>query len=81
MSICKFCEDYEFKKVLNKELNQQEKDPERRMKTEFTAALVEKCWTKRTPKGGAGKYTRGGYKLNYCPECGKELKKTKGTKP
>ena len=53
---------------------------EQNLKHEITVAIVERKWIAGTPKQNAGKLTdyryRGlGFKLNYCPTCGRKLKK------
>ena len=76
MSECKFCKNLEFYKNLDRN---QESDPELgRYKTEYRAALVIRSWYEKRSKRGAGRTTdyryRGiGYRLNYCPECGRKL--------
>lgn len=46
---------------------------------EYSVAIVRRTWTKAGGKRNAGRVTdyryKGcGYKLNYCPECGRKLK-------
>lgn len=76
MNKCKFCENLESYKRLN---GNREPDPELgRYKSEYGAALVIRNWYEKQGKKSAGRSTdyryRGiGYKLNYCPECGRKL--------
>lgn len=56
---CLFCNDLSEIKEINKDMKR---------KSTFVAVLREDI-----KKGGNVSY--GSYKLNYCPECGKEIKK------
>lgn len=72
--MCSFCEAIERWDWANEEsgvCNQ-----------EYAVALVIKSWAKGKSKRTGGRITdyryRGhGYKLNFCPECGKEMKGVK----
>lgn len=76
---CEFCWEYEsrqrigtFRKI------HPEYYGEGVILQEITVAMVIRSWKKGTPKRNAGRTTdyryRGiGYKLNYCPECGRKL--------
>lgn len=82
MTDCKFCADYELRKVRSKSYNQEHnKDPDRHfnLRTNFEVAIVERTWR----YGGdghfyfkrAGTSVSGRYPVNYCPVCGRELKR------
>lgn len=71
---CKFCEGLE----MWKSINQRNKD----FAYEYKTAIVIRSWFKEHGKRSASRITdyrwRGiGYKLNYCPECGRKLKTSK----
>lgn len=76
--MCEFCEAYDTQ---NKIYAFKDKHPEyceEKLFYEITVAMVIRTWTKSKGKAHAGRTTdyrfRGlGYKLNYCPECGRKL--------
>lgn len=76
--MCAFCEAYDTQ---NKIYDFKDKHPEyyeEKLFYEITVAMVIRTWTKSRGKAHAGRTTdyrfRGlGYKLNYCPECGRKL--------
>lgn len=52
---------------------------------EYTVALLIRHWREKRGKRSAGRTTdyryKGiGYKLNYCPECGKSLRRKRGAR-
>ena len=76
MAECKFCESLESHKKCENFWLEREKEP---FKYEYTAALVIKQWLPSIGKKSAGRTTdyrnQGlGYKLNFCPECGRKIK-------
>lgn len=81
MTDCKFCTDYEWSRDHAKKSNQEHNnDPDRtfNLRTIFKVAIVERTWR----YGGNGNYinragthTHGSYPINYCPMCGRELKR------
>lgn len=77
---CRFCEAYELnKRVSSFKAARPELYGGYHWKSEITVAIVVHDWTKEQGKKNAGRTTdyryRGlGYKLNYCPECGRKLK-------
>jgi len=76
MAECKFCENLTNYKKIDNFFRKREKEP---FKYEYTVALVIKQWLPSKGKRRAGRttdyrYQGLGYKLNYCPECGKKLK-------
>lgn len=78
---CRFCESYDLHKRVG-EFKQDRGLYDEEWNQELTAALVIHDWTKRQGKKNAARTTdyryRGlGFKLNYCPECGKKLKEEK----
>ena len=77
MAECKFCENLtDYKKIEN---FWDEKDDEP-SKYEYTVALVIRSWkpsirSKRDACRTTDYRNQGiGYKLNFCPECGRKLK-------
>ena len=76
---CKFCEAYESWHNIH-EFDNQNRPKDERVKHEYTVALVIHSWCpKYKTKRQAGCITNYrnqglGYKLNYCPECGKKLR-------
>ena len=63
---CKFCEDIHF---LN-QLHADEEKADKKINHQYSVSLVSK---KSRGKTLLGAYTFAGYKLNYCPECGKNI--------
>ena len=80
---CRFCEAYELNdRVSRFKAERPDLYGGEEWCCEMTVALVIHEWTKRIGKRNAGRTTdyryRGlGYKLNYCPECGKKLERRK----
>ena len=77
MSECKFCESLESYKNINNFKNNHPEYYTERLFHEYNVALVVRSWVKGR-KAMATRMTdyryRGiGYKLNYCPECGKKV--------
>ena len=76
---CKFCESYEMWKHIH-EFDNLKLPKEERSKHEYTVALVIHSWKpKHRTKRQAGRTVdyrnQGlGYKLNYCPECGRKIR-------
>ena len=76
MAECKFCENLTGYKKIENFFNEREQEP---FKYEYTVALVIKQWLPSKGKRRAGRTTdyrnQGlGYKLNFCPECGRKIK-------
>ena len=72
--ICKFCERLKLYKEIREERNRFDKDC---IHDEYTVALVVRSRRHRKLMGGRLLSFRNkgiGFSLNYCPECGKELK-------
>ena len=79
MAECKFCESLAGYKKIEKFFSERESEEEP-FKYEYTVALVIRQWLPSIGKKSAGRTTdyknQGiGYKLNFCPECGKEIGK------
>lgn len=80
MTECKFCErleESERKRIFN---NKWDKDC---VHNEYTVALVIRIKRHRRLQGGRTVSFRNqglGFKLNYCPECGREIKEAKNGK-
>ena len=80
---CKFCEAIKNHKRCDYVSDRwKSEDPEvqklGKYKHEYTVAIVKRSWYQKRGKRSAGRITdyryRGlGYKLNYCPECGRKL--------
>lgn len=73
---CEFCDRLELEKF-SRSLDKGQKP---KIYYECTVALVVRSWTKERGKRNAGRLTdyrnQGiGYKLNFCPECGKDLRR------
>ena len=68
---CKFCYEYEFYKKYC--------DTDKTIKHDYTVAIVRRSWvnSKRNCRGRTVVFRNKGlgFKLNYCPECGKCFKK------
>lgn len=76
--MCDFCEALNTQIKIQRFRNDHPEYYEEKMYTEITVAMVIRSWTKSRGKAHAGRTTdyrfRGmGYKLNYCPECGRKL--------
>jgi len=80
--MCKFCETIEAKKEAHKIAQSWSTDDELRKfgkyMQELTVAIVEHTWYKKCGKKSATRVVsyrnQGlGFKLNYCPECGRRL--------
>lgn len=80
---CKFCEAMKLNRQIEEFTRQHEspKDLERygKHKTEYAVAIITRSWYSKTGKRNAGRTTDYrhmglGYKLNYCPECGRKIK-------
>ena len=82
-SHCDFCRHLENRKFFVKYYNKTLKENgEPVIRCEMSVALVRRTWHKGVNKKCAGidtdyRYRGIGYKLNYCPECGKYLRKGK----
>ena len=78
MAECKFCESLADYKKIENFWDEKEDEPS---KYEYTVALVIRSWKPRVRRKINAARTvdyryRGiGYKLNFCPECGKEIGK------
>lgn len=78
MSDCEFCSSYKtYNQIYAFRKNHPEYYGNERLYHEITVAMVVRSWLKGR-KRTAGRTTdyryRGcGYKLNYCPECGRRL--------
>ena len=79
---CKFCEELEGYKRIHAHQEQRDPyDPELGPYLhDYKVALVIRSWFKKWGKRNAGRtvsfrYKGLGFDLNYCPECGKELRK------
>ena len=77
--MCKFCESLESWQNIH-EFHNQDITKDEKMKHEYTVALLIHTWcpkykTKRQASRLTDYRNKGlGYKLNYCPECGRKLK-------
>jgi hypothetical protein len=77
---CAFCSALAGYKEAAAFYRKYDKDGLGTVKRDYTVALVIRSWTPERGKAHAGRMTdyrnRGvGYKLNFCPECGAELKR------
>ena len=79
---CKFCEAMKVKRQIKKITEHQSPEELERYgkrKTEYAVAIVTWSWYSKTGKKNAirtmdYRHMGLGYELNYCPECGRELK-------
>ena len=69
MADCSFCEMLDFEKKWNAKGE--------RLRHEYFAALDVRSWERSKAKKEAVSTKLTGYKLNYCPECGRALRKRK----
>ena len=72
--MCKFCEYYEYMKLWYKNHYREGR------KNDYSAALITRSWFKEYGSKRASTITSRRYSLNYCPECGKPLKRRKNVK-
>lgn len=86
MSTCKFCEAMKTNRQIEHMSNSWMTDSERkqygRYMVEYTVAIVKRTWYARMGKRCSGRNTeyryRGlGFKLNFCPECGADMREQK----
>lgn len=84
--MCKFCEKLTDLKLCDKWSNKSrtEEDKERlgRRKSDYSVAIIHWHWWEKRKKWSGGRTTvfrrQGvGFKLNYCPECGRDLRRRK----
>ena len=83
MSVCKFCEAMKVNRQIE-EINRAwatNEDLKRYGKymVEYTVAIVKRSYHQKTGKKKSGRmlefrYRGLGYELNYCPECGADMK-------
>lgn len=80
---CKFCESFtEIREAKERSYEHPNLYADGRMHYEINAAMVVSVWSDRIEKRYAARSTYYrrfgvGYKLNYCPECGKRLQSAK----
>ena len=81
--MCDFCDALEsWERAKGVDVQHPDR-PEDKYLHEMSVALVVRSWWKSNGKRSAGRITdyrtRGcGYKLNFCPECGRKLGRVKG---
>lgn len=84
MSECKFCkalETYKFaERYWGENLTDEDKQKLGKRMDDYSVAIVQWTWWKKRGRKSAGRtvgYRRNGvgYRLNFCPECGKDLRK------
>lgn len=68
MKSCKFCVELESKKTLHNDT----RNYDERIMHKYEVALVIRSFRGATH---AGRSTYFGYKLNFCPECGRNIRK------
>lgn len=80
MNECEFCKAYKERKRIDKKNNDYRKalDDPMKVKYAYTVAFVSRSWVVGRRQGFSRivdyRYRGIGYKLNYCPECGRKLK-------
>ena len=83
MKDCIFCDFYEHYKRVDRYIRQEAKKTKSMIiNHEYSVALVERAWENGTSKRNSNRAThyknKGiGYDLNFCPECGRQLKRGK----
>ena len=84
VSKCKFCENLLFEKKVSRSLNSWNKSQNSpKVNHAYSVALVVHSWvgSKRNASRLVNYRHRGnGYSLKFCPECGRQLRKTKEKK-
>ena len=78
--MCEFCESLEAWKRARRFSNRHDGY---KIKEEYNVALVIRSWTPQKGKRRAGRLVdyrnQGiGFRLNFCPECGREIRRKKG---
>ena len=83
MSVCKFCEAMKVNRQveeINRSLatNEETKRYGKHM-IEYTVAIVKRSWYQKIGKRRSGRsvefrYRGLGFELNYCPECGADMR-------
>ncbi len=82
--MCKFCEAMEINRqceeISKSWTTDAEKEQYGEYMTEYTVAIVKRSWYSKMGKKNSGRsvefrYRGIGFKLNFCPECGKEMSK------
>lgn len=83
--MCRFCDALDVNKLCYKIARKCDKDQELKLygpwKAEYRTAIVIRSWYEKKGKKSASRTVDYGgngigFALNYCPECGRELKKT-----
>lgn len=83
---CKFCEALRIHKQEARFWNNlRRKEGKPNVRHDYTVALVSRSWNKGSGKNYGSRTTdyrnQGiGYKLNFCPECGRALKREREVK-
>ena len=74
--MCKFCEDYNFQKQMNRDLN---KKYNCKSYHKIKVKMVDYLYTKGRDyrKAKPSTCTFGRYDINFCPVCGKKLSRKK----
>lgn len=71
---CRTCEALQSLKQIHREINRERKGRgQKPLRTKLTAAVVDRSWRGRSTYYSTGRGRR--IPLNYCPECGRSLKK------
>ena len=81
---CAFCEAYKSKRqadaITDQYQDKEDREQYGKRMYDYTVALVQHHWYKKLGKRTAGRTTdyrnKGlGFKLNFCPECGRRIGK------
>ena len=73
---CRTCEALQNLKQIHRQLNRERRDRgQKPARTKLTAAVVDRSFRGRTTYYTTGRGRR--IPLNYCPECGRLLKKSR----
>ena len=82
MTECKFCEamqsNHQIMKIARSWATEYELQKYGKYMIEYSVAIVKRTWHKKNGKRHASRTVQYrnkgiGYKLNYCPECGRKL--------
>ena len=87
MSGCKFCEamkaNRQVEEISRSWATESERKQYGKYMVEYTVAIVKRSWYKKVGKKHSGRtveyrYRGLGFKLNFCPECGADMRQREG---
>ena len=79
MSVCKFCEAMKANRQVEEITRSWTTERYGKYMIEYTVAIVKRSYYQKTGKKKSGRtlefrYRGLGFELNYCPECGADMK-------